>query len=201
MNDNEFRKRAEICEKDYDGIFPYVEVFYIHSVLFCTSRALNSFSQYDQIPKTQDNASALVALVQEAVGQAAALSRFFWPSPNGKKHSANLKKSRGEKLRRCFQIMDTSPLFNREMRNTWEHFDERLDEYFLKVNAGEFFPDCIIGNISEFDLGFQHVFKLLDPTNKCLVLLNQQFYFDEIREAVQDVHEKAERMSLNGGRL
>lgn len=59
------------------------------------------------------------------VGHAAALSRYFWPSPSGgkKPQLQNLKQKRGEFLRNVFKLDEHSPLHNRDLRNAWEHFD------------------------------------------------------------------------------
>jgi len=143
MDIPEKERRAEIVCFEYDGIVPTIEAFYILSIVYSAKRCLDAFNRYDELEKIEANAEDLVSIVQEAVGHAAALSRYFWPSPQGKKKQPTLKQlkeKRGEKLRKAFQVDEGSPLFNRDLRNAWEHFDERLDEYFLE-NDSEFMGD------------------------------------------------------------
>jgi hypothetical protein len=66
---------------------------------------------------------------------AAALSRYFWPTTTGNKkkqaEQLEMRRMRGEKLRDIFKVTDDSPLCNRDLRNAWEHFDEKLDTYLI----------------------------------------------------------------------
>ena len=80
-----------IVASEWDGIVPTIEAFYLHSIIYSASRCIDAFLRYESLDKTQDNVEELVSIVQEAVGHAAALSRYFWPSPQGKKNQPMLK--------------------------------------------------------------------------------------------------------------
>ncbi|EIC21147.1 hypothetical protein [Thiorhodovibrio frisius] len=204
MDISEKERRAAIVAFDYDGIVPTIEAFYILSILYSAKRCLDAFDRYDALDKKEENAEELVCIVQEAVGHAAALSRYFWPSPKDKKNQPTLKhltNKRGEKLRKAFQIDKDSPLFNRALRNAWEHFDERLDEYFLENDAGYFFPSCLLNTHALADDPTGHVFKLLDINEECLVLMGKKFFFAPIRTDVLRVKHKAKDFDSNGSRL
>jgi len=90
-----------------------------------------------------------------------------------------------------YKITDDSPLANRELRNAWEHFDEKLDAYVLSNDAGYFFPTPIINSHTLADDPAGKIFKLLDPENHCLVLLGQKFFFEPIRNEVERVFARA----------
>ncbi len=202
MDRNEQEHRAQICAEEYGGIIPYVEAFYIHSIIYSASRCLDSFKRYDDLKSQGGIAAELINIVQEAVGHAAALSRYFWPSPLGKKSNLkNLKECRGTKLKEAFQLDEESVLNNRDLRNAWEHFDERLDSYFLENDAGYFFPGCMLDNHSLVDDPDRHIFKLLDTESECLALLGSKYFFAPIRGAVQEVLEIALKAEANGSRL
>lgn len=204
MDKQELERRALICANDYDGIIPYVEAFYIHSIIYSASRCLDSFCLYEALKDKNVSADELISIVQEAVGHSAALSRYFWPSPVGKKKQPNLtkmKEMRGEKLRRAFGLDDNSVLYNRDLRNAWEHFDERLDFYFLENDAGYFFPSCIIGSHELADDSSGHIFKLLDVEEECLVLLGTKFFFSPIKESVKRILAIAVQADKQGARL
>ncbi len=204
MDVDEIEQRASLVVTDYGGIIPYVEAFYIHSIIYSASRCLDSFARYDHLKDNGGSADELISLVQEAVGHSAALSRYFWPSPLRRKKKSNLarlKESRGEQLRMAFHLDESSALYNRDLRNAWEHFDQRLDFYFLENDAGFFFPSCILGDHSLADDPVGHIFKLLDIEAECLVLLGDKYYFAPIKEAVQSVQEIALELEKNGSRL
>lgn len=204
MNMSEKEQRAAIVASDWDGIVPNIEAFYIHSIIYSTSRCIDAFLRYEALDKTQHNAEELVSIVQEAVGHAAALSRYFWPSPQGKKNQPmlkQLKEKRGEKLRKAFKVDEESALFNRDLRNSWEHFDERLDEYFLENEAGYFFPSSMLNAHTLADDPMGHIFKLLDVNEECLVLMGKKYYFAAIRSKIQRIQHMAKDFDAQGARL
>jgi len=185
----------------FGGIQPHAEVFYIFSILYSSDRCLEAFKRYDRMKKDNDSASVLISTVQEAIAHAAALSRFFWPSEIGGKNTnemGKLKRKRAEKLREKFNLDDTSVLKNRNLRNAWEHFDEKLDYYLLQNDAGYFFPTPLIDDHTLADDPVGKIFKLLDPVNECFVLLNEKYFYNSIREEVQKIYNKASIKSKNG---
>lgn len=206
MNNIELEKRAFIVANDFKGIIPYNEAFYLHSIIYSASRCLDSFERFDKLKTMQGKAEDLVSLVQEAIGHSAALSRYFWPSESKyqKRAEPNLatqKEKRGEKLRIAFHLDENSPLFNRSLRNAWEHFDERLDVYFLECESGYFFPNCVLESHTLADEPTAHIFKLLDIESECLVLLGVKFFFSPIRYTVQKILDLALEFDTTGARL
>ena len=200
----EKERRAKLVSNDYDGIIPYCEAFYIHSIMYSSERCLESFDKYKQLKKEDVSPEYIISIVQEAVGHAAALSRYFWPSPGGKKQEPNqraLKENRGIKLCKAFGLDDTSPLYNRDLRNACEHFDERLDLYLLQNDAGCFFPSCIVDSHTLADDPIGHIFKLLDPEAECLVLMGKKYFFVPIYEEVLRIFNIAREADNNGARL
>ncbi|OOE84017.1 hypothetical protein BZG72_04280 [Salinivibrio sp. PR6] len=205
MIDKEEReRRAKIIAESSSGIHPPLEAYYIHSLLYSAARSLEAFERYDHYKNSDVPASYLISTVQEAVGHAAALSRFFWPSPQGKKsepYTRKLKEARGNRLRKAFKLDESSPLYNRELRNAWEHFDERLDMYLLEHEAGMFFPSCIVDSHALADDPVGHVFKLLDPEEECLVIMGCKYFFSPIRDEVSRIANDCLRYDKQGARL
>lgn len=192
MDNLELERRAEINIESCNGIQPMHMAFYHHSIYYSAKRCLSAFDEYEQLLNHRDiEPIYLVSAIQEAIGHAAALSRYFWPTSMGdKKKQAKqieMRKKRGENLRNIFAITDESPLYNRDLRNAWEHFDEKLDTYLISNIAGHFFPDPIIGNHSLADGPTQKIFKLIDPENECLILLGEKFFFNPIRIEVERI--------------
>jgi hypothetical protein len=63
------------------------------------------------------------------------LSLIFFPARGGK-DSALFRNARGNILRMLLDVGDDSPLGDRDLRNSWMHFDERLDERVLAGSWG-----------------------------------------------------------------
>ncbi len=193
-NDPQEQKRrcAIVCE-DFNGILPYNEFFYLHSILYSAEQCLRAFARYDHLLNKEGvKPESLVNAVQDAIGHAAALSRYFWPSPQVKKdekHIKQLREKRGAKLRNIFALDEQSPIYNRDIRNAWEHFDERLDVYLLDNEGGYYFPGCMLNSYTIADEPGGHIFKLLDVPNECLVLMGEKYFFGPIWDEVSRIYE------------
>ena len=192
MDETELERRAKINVDMCGGIQPMHRIFYSHSIHYSAERSLSAFSEYESlIQKDNPEALRLISAVQEAIGHAAALSRYFWPTSMGDKKKQSeqieMRKKRGENLRSMFNITDDSPLHNRDLRNAWEHFDEKLDTYLISNDSGIFFPDPIRGSHTLGDDPIGKIFKLIDTETECLVLLGKKFFFAPIREEVKRI--------------
>ena len=191
MDNEELERRAKITNETCNGIQLMHKVFYSRSIHYSADRCLNAFTTYDYILKNDGNAEELIGSVQEAIGHAAALSRYFWPTSMGKKKEAKeqiaMRLSRGKLLREQYGITNESPISNRDIRNAWEHFDEKLDTYLMSHDAGYFFPSSIIGNHETADNPIGKIFKLIDPEHECLILLGKKFFYRPIRNEVERI--------------
>lgn len=177
--------------EDLNGMQPHTLVFYQLSIRYSAEKCIESFWHYEEALKQNAEPDYLVSLIQEAVGHAAALSRYFWPSLLGSKMKSNmlkLRKKRGEYLRSLFKLDDNSPLHNRDLRNAWEHFDEKLDVYLIENISGMFSPMSQVGRHFEADEPVNRVFKLLDPTEECLVMMGKKYFFSPIRTEVVRIY-------------
>jgi hypothetical protein len=173
----ELERRAALTVEYSEGIQPIHTIFYDFSIKYSAERALAAFELYDKFLKNKGGAEQLVGAVQEGVGHAGALSRYFWPSPNGKRNKQyELRMARGRRLREIYRVTDTSPLLNRDLRNAWEHFDEKLDIYILSHDAGYFFPAPMVGPHELADDNLGKIFKLIDVERGCLILLGKKFF-------------------------
>lgn len=191
------KERAALIIQDYGGILPYHEAFYIASIIYSAERADAAFRRFERTLQNSEETSQTMAAVQEALTYAGALSRFFWPM-NSKNEIAV---SRGQKLREAFELHDTSALRNRELRNAFEHFDERLDGYLTQDHVGYFFPAAKVDDHALADDKIGHIFKLVDPKEGICVILGQKFEFWPIKAEVQRILSLALQMDENGARL
>lgn len=104
-------------------------------------------------------------------------------------------------LRAAFNLTGDSPLRDRSLRDSLEHFDERLDKYLLTSDAGQYMPLPRVGDSEGLPDGNRHIFKLLDPDRSVFMVLDAKFDFAPVRAEVARVLIEAGRMSRSGDRL
>ena len=71
----------------------------------------------------------LFAHAMAFVQRGAAVSRVFWPPGSRDKHARQRAHRRGEALRQALAIPADHPVQDRTLRDHFEHFDERLDDW------------------------------------------------------------------------
>jgi hypothetical protein len=69
--------------------------------------------------------------IQAFLVAVANISKFLWPTKKG-------DLTRGKKLRKILTVHDTRPFKSRAMRDSFEHFDERLDTW-IALGKGVFY--------------------------------------------------------------
>ena len=204
MEKSELDSRADRIVGEWSGIFAPYEAFYIHSILYSADRVLEAFERYESLRSKAAPGPDQVSAIHEALGHAASLSRFFWPSGAGPKKSVAqkaLSSTRAKKLREAFRLTDTSALKDRSLRDALEHFDERLDAYLLTSDAGQYAPLPRIGSADGLPAPGIHIFKLVDPDAQEFVILDRKFNFGRVRAEASTILLKARQMSQAGDRL
>jgi len=119
--------------------------------------------------------------MQNVIHQAGALSRYFWPVDN--KHAG-----RGQFLRRIFEIKDDDPLSDRSLRNSLEHYDERLDKLFSSPNTGEYIPEYF-GPKLDLNQGSRYFLRAYFPDTDEFLVLGQSYRVQPIAEAIGRINE------------
>lgn len=198
LDDDVRKEREALIAREYHGIYPAYEAFYIQSIIYAAERSDAAFERFDEAVAAHLPPTLIVATVQEALTHAGALSRFFWPM---KKKENVLTVARGIRLRDAFALDETSALKWRRLRNAFEHFDEDLDRFLLDDRAGCFFPSPLVDDQALTDDSIGHIFKLVDPKHGICVLLGEKFEFRPLRSEVRRILSRARQMDEQGGRL
>jgi len=185
----DLQERTRIIIDQYGGIYPVFMAFYVEAIFYAADRAHQAFNRFFQNASAGAPVSEIVANVHEALGHAAALSRFFFPV-----EKKPLMRARAAKLRQIFSVSNSSALRDRELRNALEHFDERLDEYLLGDIAGYIFPGPLVDDADLADDELGHIFRLVDPSKEIFVLLGQKHPFGSMRTEVDRIMTLAEGM-------
>ena len=161
--------------------FPtYCLRFYEVSVEEEARLAVNSFMAFGDCISDKAHEAEAAAFLHDALTHCAAISRYFWPP----RSAGKFRKQRSEILRKRYAVTEQSPLFDRELRNALEHFDDRLDEWILNGPVGPIIASPILGDHQIVDDGFGHVFKLIDPENEVYVVLGKKFEFGPLGREV-----------------
>lgn len=103
------------------------EMVLIGEIALQSKIALRALKQLRDSENTSDQAATWGA-IQSILLSAGKVSKILWPR---KKYA-----ERGEKLRQLLKIGDNNPLSDREFRNHFEHYDERIEDWFSKYSSG-----------------------------------------------------------------
>jgi hypothetical protein len=170
---------------------PFVESIYLEELKTQCEWALAAVHGLNQSLASKEAKS-----IADFFRQAAALlqhaglaSKLLWPpgSPIGFKNKR--AKSRSRHLRGTLGIEDSHPLKNRSLRDHFEHYDERLDDWLVNSPNHIFVnnvigPRTIIGGNVVKD---QDIIKLFNPATKELVFRGEPYNVQELVDAVSDV--------------
>lgn len=146
--------------------------------------SLNRLNVGNNMNDFKNNTDTIWYSIHSLLTSTGNLSKLFWP-PN-KKYS-----SRGQKLREIFSVEDTSLLNSRQIRNHFEHYDERLDTWIL--SREKIFADSNIGKIENMisNLKPEDYLRHYDPTTNTVYFKGDKFEIIPIIEEVRELHKKS----------
>ncbi|SCW81263.1 hypothetical protein SAMN03159304_03131 [Pseudomonas sp. NFACC24-1] len=186
---------------------PY-EAFYIQSMLFNTTSALQSCSIAEKIIEKisireidpQEKKDLLLDCLHNVVNQSGAISRYFFPSRDGVKGTdkKTIHRDRGQYLSKVFGVKDDSPLMNRALRNSIEHFDERLDLYLQEGIVGYIFPSLILSEPEDSDVP-HHIFRAYYLKEGIFQVLGERYEIQPIVDEVGRIHDLLVKFDGSGG--
>ncbi|MDN5846366.1 MAG: hypothetical protein L0H53_08850 [Candidatus Nitrosocosmicus sp.] len=115
-------------DKRLEDIFLYEIIFQCKTIL----------STFEMLSKSLDediwNNNLIWGLLSLILTSTSNISKIFWPSDQSGKSCLE----RGEYLRNLLQINDDSVIYNRDLRNNFEHFDERLHRWYKNSKTKNF---------------------------------------------------------------
>lgn len=128
------------------------------------------------------------------VNHCAAISRMFWPPKNSRKDAHIRAQVRGNYLRNALSIKDDHPVKGRQLRDHFEHFDERLDEWaersrYRNIVNRLLGPRQLVGGDGVEDGDVIHHY---DPETKIYAFRGQKFDMQELAAGVADIYMKLE---------
>lgn len=194
-------------DQEFDIWTPH-QAFYIQSMLFNTTSAFQSCSIAEKIIKKimngeidpQELKDVLLDCLQNVVNQSGAISRYFFPSRDGVKGTdkKTAHRDRGKYLSKVFGVKENSPLMNRALRNSIEHFDERLDLYLQDGITGYIFPSLILPELEDSDVP-HHIFRAYYLKEGIFQVLGERYEIQPIVDEVARIHDLLIKFDGNGG--
>jgi hypothetical protein len=191
-----------MIEENPFGIWPPYQALYFESMAFLTAsavqsvrelnNALEAWSSSSDEERPEFNPEHILNAVQNIIQHAAALGRYFWPSDENGRHA-----ERAKVLKERFKISEESALRSRTLRNTIEHFDEKLDDYLAKGIAGQIIPQ-FVGDLSGNREVPIHAFRAFDPVTANFEILGKKF---QVQPIVAEVLQIEVRLSALRGRM
>lgn len=134
------------------------------------------------------NCPLVFELLSAFVLQAGLASKILWPPNQGCKRA----RLRGEHLRTALGIQQGHVLENRSLRNHYEHFDERLDDW-SQLSRDRRLADRIIGppwTVS--GLEEHEIIRHYDPEARVLTFRGERYCIQDLADALGDVQFKVE---------
>ncbi|WKX02058.1 hypothetical protein Q3O43_29735 (plasmid) [Rhodococcus aetherivorans] len=138
---------------------------YLHEIVMfgrISERAITQLEAVLVMPNTlvskeaaEEQQTAIAASVQQILYASAMVSKFLWPILDKKKEKEKaFATARGARLRELLGIDTddrTHPLNSREVRDSIEHYDERLDAFVAKDYNTFVFNDWTIGSAATIE--------------------------------------------------
>lgn len=129
----------------------------------------------------------------DLVHHSAAISRIFWPPGSRNKHSAKRAQRRGQALRDILSLKSGHPIQDRTLRDHFEHFDERLDDW-AEHSRNRNIVDRFIGSrnaIAGDAIGDADIIRHYDPARKVFSFRGEAFDIQALASGLDDIYQKA----------
>ena len=133
------------------------------------------------------------------LGATSRLSKLFWPSGSKKSPRWRPAEARCKELREFFGIADDSPLKSRVLRDSFEHFDERMDKRLDEVPYGYMLDHEMAPRKGEERWGSSNLGRRVDPDTWTLSFERDQIELKSLESSVRDLVRKMRK--LNSGDL
>lgn len=128
----------------------------------------------------------------DLVHHAAAVSRIFWPPGGKNKKSTKRAHRRGQHLRQVLELQSGHAIQNRALRDHFEHFDERLDDWAensknRNIVQRLFGPRSAIGGDAIQNSDIIHHF---DPATNVFGFRGEHYDIQALASGLEDIYNK-----------
>jgi len=142
----------------------------------------------DQLAKTSDPI-AVWGSIQSILVAAANVSKILWPAKKS-------YLSRGTHLRELLGVDDSNMLSKRTFRNHFEHYDERIEEWFDKSNSAVYM-DSEINPFEPTPWSLPRVVhRSYNPSSQMLSFRNESIDLAAVLAALAEIRKKCRPFAL-----
>lgn len=120
------------------------------------------------------------------------VSKILWPQS---------KSARGAVLRRLLNVDEDNPLSNRSFRNHFEHYDERIEDWFSSPKSAVY-VDQIVGPLPGLLGSFpQNAHRAFDPSTQILTFRGESMNLGRVIDALAEIRTKSRSVTQLDGWL
>lgn len=172
----------------------FVEKIYVEELITQCTWAIAAVARMNDILESNEQGRPQLFFRQavELLQHSALASKLLWP-PGGSIAFKNKRaKARGQHLRGVLQMPELHVLKSRSLRDHFEHYDERLDDWVANSPNRIFVDDVIgprawVGGVQDHE-----IFKLYDPQTKTLLFRGEPFDIQALVDGLSDVQKRAQ---------
>jgi hypothetical protein len=173
----------------------FVESIYLEELVTQCAWSVSAVQRMNEILQAPGTTPQIFFRQAAALLQHAGLaSKILWPpgSPVGFKNKR--AKARAAHIRKMLAITDGHVLKNRQLRDHFEHYDERLDDWVTN-SPNRIFVNNVIGPrtvIGGNVVKDHEIIKLYDPMTKCLIFRGEPFDIQSLVSGLIDIQQRAQ---------
>jgi len=146
--------------------------------------ALRAMNQLRRALAAQDRRGVFFS-AQAFLGAAGNVSKLLWPPSPG-------IPKRGEEIRQCLGVLDSSPVAPRTFRNHFEHFDERLEQWAVTSKRRNLVDSSILPPGAIVGIEPEDFMRNLDPTTLSLTFRGDKYELTLVEAALTQIHQTAQ---------
>lgn len=160
----------------------------INEIVLQSKIALRAFEKLENYEKSVD----IWLYIQSILVSSANISKILWPK------SSNYK-IRAIEFRLLLNIADDNILSSREFRNHFEHFDERIEDYFKEYNGGLYLDLFITSKHStnNLDMEYNFIHRSYDICNQILIYKNSRLNLKIVKESILEIYKSSLKFALD----
>lgn len=164
---------------------PLAEIVYIAEIVMQAKIAKRAA---ERLQATTDKIEVWGA-IQSILGAAGIVSKILWPS---RKQS----EERGNRLRMLLNVDSHNPLSDREFRNHFEHYDERIEEWFEENRSAVYIDSGIDSFKSIWGNNPANRHRFYNPLTQILTFRGESADLAALLSALEEIRHKCRHLAL-----
>lgn len=162
------------------------ELILIDEIMLQSKIARRALEHLKQLDEENLDRIEVWSTIQSFLVSSGNVSKILWPRKQ--------YKSRGDKLRSQLKVSDDNPLAKRSFRNHFEHYDERVEEWFAKHPTAIYDDLAMNPSLLAFDVPSAH--RGYNSFNNTLLFRGELLDLNELQNAIDELIKICQRYTL-----